>query len=234
MESISNNEVKQIRSLHDKKYRDEYGMFLVEGEKLVAEAEKSGFEIVRTIRRSEVGDKVMERISTMSSPSPVIAVVRRPSPSSHSPQGLCLALDSVRDPGNLGTILRIADWFGLDCVFASPDSVDVYNPKVVQASMGSIFRQKFIYCDIVDACRGFRDAGMHVFGTFLNGCDVYKEDLPAEGLIVMGNEANGIGAAVAAQCSRRLTIPAFGGGSESLNVSTATAVIVSEFKRRLL
>ena len=169
METISNNELKQIRALREKKYRDESGLFLVEGEKLVAEAEASGFGIVRIIRRDEVGEKTMERISTMSSPSPVIAVVRKPTVLEHVPGGLCIALDSVRDPGNLGTILRIADWFGVDCIFASPDSVEVYNPKVVQASMGAIFRKKLIYCDMVDKCKEFRAAGLHVFGTFLDG-----------------------------------------------------------------
>ena len=232
METISNNELKQIRALREKKYRDESGLFLVEGEKLVAEAEASGFRIVRIIRRDEVGEKTMERISTMSSPSPVIAVVRKPAVSEHVPGGLCIALDSVRDPGNLGTILRIADWFGVDCIFASPDSVEVYNPKVVQASMGAIFRKKLIYCDMVDKCKEFRAAGLHVFGTFLDGSDIYASELPREGLIVMGNEANGISREVAAECDCRLTIPSFGGGSESLNVSVATAITVSEFKRR--
>lgn len=232
MEPISNNELKQIRALHEKKYRDESGLFLVEGEKLVAEAEASGFGIVRIVRRDEVGEKVMERISTMSSPSPVVAVVRKPAPASHAPGGLCLALDSVRDPGNMGTILRIADWFGVDCVFASPDSVEAFNPKVVQASMGAIFRKKLIYCDIVEKCRVFRDAGLHVFGTFLHGSDIYSTELPREGLIVMGNEANGISAQVEAECDCKLTIPSFGGGSESLNVSVATAITISEFRRR--
>ena len=131
----------------------------------------------------------------------------------------------------MGTILRLADWFGLDCIFASQDSVEVFNPKVVQASMGAIFRKKLIYCDIADKCREFLEAGMDVFGTFLSGDDIYKESLPGEGLIVMGNEANGISDAVAARCSRRLTIPSFGGGAESLNVSIAAAIVVSEFRR---
>ena len=136
----------------------------------------------------------------------------------------------MRDPGNMGTILRLADWFGLDCIFASPDSVEIYNPKVVQASMGAIFRKKLIYCDIARKCGEFRAAGLEVFGTFLNGDNIYEIALPAEGLIVLGNESNGISEAVAAECSRRLTIPTFGGGSESLNVSIAAAITVSEFK----
>ena len=218
METLSNKDIKFIRSLREKKYRDEYGMFTVEGEKMVAEASASGFEVVMTVRRDEVGEALMERISACSSPSPVLAVVRKPDPASHPASGLCLALDSVRDPGNMGTILRLADWF-------------VYNPKVVQASMGAIFRKKLIYCDIAARCEEFRAAGLEVFGTFLKGESIYKTELPAEGLIVMGNEANGISDEVAAGCSRRLTIPSFGGGSESLNVSIAAAVVISEFRR---
>ena len=192
MDTLSNKDIKFIRSLHEKKFRDEFGMFIVEGEKMVAEASASGFDVVLTVRRDEVGGNVMERISACSSPSPVIAVVRKPAPVSFPASGLCLALDSVRDPGNMGTILRLADWFGLDCIFASQDSVEVFNPKVVQASMGAVFRKKLIYCDIADKCREFLEAGMDVFGTFLSGEDIYKESLPGEGLIVMGNEANGI------------------------------------------
>ena len=231
METLSSKDIKLIRSLREKKYRDELGLFIVEGEKMVAEAASSGLQIVMTVRRDEVGESVMERISTCSSPSPVLAVVRKPAPSSHPASGLCLALDSVRDPGNMGTILRLADWFGVDCIFASPDSVEIFNPKVVQASMGAIFRKKLIYCDIAAKCEEFRAAGLEVFGTFPKGENIYKTVLPAEGLVVMGNEANGISDAVAANCSRRLTIPSFGGGAESLNVSIAAAVVVSEFKR---
>lgn len=231
METLNNKDIKLIRSLHEKKYRDEYGLYIAEGEKMVAEAQASGQQIVMCVRRDDVGPDVMKRISACSSPSPVLAVVRKPVPSTHGASGLCLALDSVRDPGNMGTILRLADWFGLDCVFASPDSVELYNPKVVQASMGAIFRKKLIYCDIADKCREFRNAGLEVFGTFLNGEDIYKTTLPERGLIVMGNEADGISSGVAAECSRRITIPSFGGGAESLNVSIATAITVSEFRR---
>lgn len=231
MNKLTVNEIKQIRSLREKKYRDESGLFIVEGEKMVAEALSSGHEVIRVIRRDDVGDEVMERISSFSSPSPVLAIVRKLSPAAHGVSGLCLALDNVRDPGNMGTILRIADWFGIDCVFASPGSVEIYNPKVVQASMGAVLRKKLIYCDLVEKCREFRKAGKDVFGTFLKGDDIYGETLPGEGLIVMGNESDGISPAVAAECSRRLTIPSFGGGAESLNVSVAAAVVVSEFRR---
>lgn len=231
MDTISNNDIKTIRSLREKKYRDSLGLFTVEGEKMVAEAQASGFEIVRIVRRDEVGEKTMERISTCSTPSPVLAVIRKPETAVNKAGGLCLALDSVRDPGNMGTMLRLADWFGIDCIYASPDSVEIYNPKVVQASMGAIFRKKVVYCDIARKCKEFRAAGLEVFGTFLNGDSIYKTSLPEEALIVLGNESNGISDAVAAECSRRITIPSFGGGSESLNVSVAAAITVSEFRR---
>ncbi len=239
---ITNNEIKFVRSLQQKKFREETGLFVVEGEKMVQEALDSAFKVEKVYRREDVGDKAMERLSAMSSPSPVVAVVRMPEWAETAgkatktripePKGLCLALDSVRDPGNLGTILRIADWFGIDCIFASPDSADVYNPKVVQASMGAIFRKPLIYCDIPSLCGSWTSAGKRVFGTFLDGADIYKSELPAEGLIVMGNEANGISAEVAEKVSDRITIPSFGGGAESLNVAIATAVTVAEFRRR--
>lgn len=237
---ITHNEIKFVRSLQQKKFREESGLFVVEGEKMVQEALASGFKVEKVYRREDVGEKAMERLSAMSSPSPVVALVHMPDwaesarkdAETQIPKGLCLALDSVRDPGNLGTILRIADWFGIDCIFASPDSADVYNPKVVQASMGAIFRKPLIYCDLPSLCESWTLVGKKVFGTFLDGADIYKSELPVEGLIVMGNEANGISAEVAEKVSDRITIPSFGGGAESLNVAIATAVTVSEFRRR--
>lgn len=232
MDKISNNEIKRIRSLREKKFRDALGLFVVEGEKMVAEAMESGLEVETVLRRDDIGPEAMSRISSQNSPSPVLAVVRKPAPHFHPAKGLCLGLDSVRDPGNLGTILRIADWFGVECIFASQDCVEVYNPKVVQASMGAIFRKPVIYCDLPEKCREFRAAGMHVFGTFLDGSDIYGSALEADGLVIMGNEADGISPAVGAECTRRLTIPSFGGGAESLNVSVACGIVLSEFRRR--
>ena len=128
--SISKNELRQVRSLAQKKFRDESGRFVVEGEKMVSEALASGFEVVSVYRRDEIGEEAMARLSMLSSPSPVLAVVRQPAPVPfHPSKGLFLALDGIRDPGNLGTILRVADWFGIDGVVASPDTVELYNPK---------------------------------------------------------------------------------------------------------
>ena len=232
--NITQAEIKQIRSLREKKFRDEYGLFVVEGEKMVQEALCSDFEVVRVWRRDEIGEAAMARISQLSTPSPVLAVVSRPEPSGLVlEKGLFLALDGVRDPGNLGTILRIADWFGVHTLFLSDDCVDLYNPKVIQSSMGSIFRVRTVTSDLADLARRFREAGMPVYGTFLDGEDIYQAPLRPEGLVVMGNEAAGIRPAVAAEVDARLLIPAFGrSGAESLNVAVATAVTLSEFRRR--
>lgn len=232
----STAQIKKIRSLKDKKFRDEYGVFAVEGEKLVAEALASGFSVEEVYRVEEIGENAMSRMTLLNSPSSVLAVVRRKDDLFACPDlrngGLYLALDSIRDPGNMGTILRIADWFGIDGVFASADSVDVFNPKVVQSTMGAIFRVDFHYCNIAALCC-VKDAV--AFGTFLEGEDIYRADLSADGprIIVIGNESNGISPEVAGLCKRRITIPSFatGRGSESLNAAIATAITVSEFKR---
>lgn len=239
---ISNREMKDIRALASKKGRDESGLFVVEGEKMVSEARKSGFEIVALYRKDEIGDEAMSRISSLSSPSPVLAVVRQravPVPSMVG-KGLYLALDSIRDPGNLGTIIRIADWFGIEAVVASPDTVELYNPKVVQSTMGAIFRVSFHYADIPSFARDILSSGGKVFGTFLDGRDIYSRELStgeeSPSVIVIGNESNGISPAVAELVSDRLYIPPFPAGaetSESLNAAVATAVTVAEFRRRL-
>ncbi len=143
MGALSNNEVKFLKSLQLKKFRDQYGLFTVEGDKMVEEALASGFDVVDIYRREDIGEDMMKKISSLSSPSPVLATVRKPidaklqttSGMSLYDKGLYLGLDSIRDPGNLGTILRIADWFGIDAVFATSDTVDVFNPKTVQATI---------------------------------------------------------------------------------------------------
>lgn len=240
--SISKNELRQVRALSQKKHRDESGLFVVEGAKMVSEALASGFEVVKTYRREDIGEEAMAQISALSSPSPVLAVVRKPAaalPASAPSKGLFLALDGIRDPGNLGTILRIADWFGLDGVFASPDTVELYNPKVVQATMGAVFRIPFRTVDIPSFCEGVLRAGGHVYGTFLDGENLYGRVLEtgadSASVIVIGNESNGISAATAAHVSDRLFIPPYPAddpGSESLNAAVATAITVAEFRRR--
>jgi len=238
---ISNNEIKYVRSLSRKKFRDLNGVFAVEGEKMVAEALASPFHVVSVYRKEEIGENAMSRISQLSSPSPVLAVVEKPAPQPVvlRPGGLYLALDGIRDPGNLGTILRIADWFGIDAVLATPDTVDLFNPKVVQATMGAVFRVRFETVDLPAFCREAAAGGARVFGTFLSGDDIYRHSL-AEGtalprIIVVGNESEGISGAVAGTVTDRLYIPPFppdDPGSESLNAAVATAVTVAEFRRR--
>ena len=227
------SEIKYIKSLSQKKFRDEYGVFAVEGEKLVQEVLKSGFDVEKVFRKEEIGEAAMARISALSSPSPVLALVRKPESRMEAPRdGLYLALDGIRDPGNLGTILRIADWFGIDAVYASEDTVELYNPKVVQATMGAVFRVKFYVCDIPSLCSSYPGP---VYGTFLDGENMYGKELSSKGIIVIGNEANGISAATAACVSERLYIPPFPAddpGSESLNAAVATAITVAEFRRR--
>lgn len=231
---ITNAEIRQVKSLREKKFRESLGLFVVEGEKMVEEACASGYRIVNLWHITEIGEDAMARISTLNTPSPVLAVVRKPEGKvPESCGGLCLALDSVRDPGNMGTIMRICDWFGVGTLYLSPDCVEIYNPKVIQASMGSIFRVRTATVDIPSICREFRKKGLPVYGTFLDGADIYAQELEGEGLIVMGNESNGISPGTGAEVSSKLRIPSFGNsGAESLNVAVAAAVTLSEFRRR--
>ena len=249
MASISNNEIKRVKSLQQKKFRDEYGLFVVEGEKMVEEAENSGLRIEAKYLREDIGQDAMGRISSLSSPSPVLAVVRKPSDiyindttglmDKIAKGGLYLGLDTIRDPGNLGTILRIADWFGIDAVFATRDTVDVFNPKVVQATMGAIFRVKMHYVDLPDLSEKILATGGKVYGTFLDGINIYQRDLDtgttSPVMIVIGNELEGISDTMGRLVSDRLYIPPFPAdapGSESLNAAIATALTVAEFRRR--
>ena len=248
MSALSANKIKFIRSLHQKKYRDEHNLFIAEGEKIVEEAMRSGYNVKEVYHESEIGKDAMSRISNLSSPSPVFAVIEKPnftpdsilqSISNSNLKGrkpLYLALDGVKDPGNLGTIIRVADWFGVDAIFASHGSVEVYNPKVVQATMGAIFRKQVIYTDLADVCNKFLAAGLPVYGTFLDGKNLY-ENLPQEekkGLIVMGSESFGISPQLEALINKKLLIPPYPADSltsESLNVAIATAIICAEFRR---
>lgn len=239
---LSAARIKFIASLSQKKYRDSEGLFVVEGEKLVQEALASDFGVEAVYRKEEIGEAAMKRISSLATPSPVLAVVRKPSRPTLSvlpDRGLFLALDGIRDPGNLGTILRVADWFGLDGVYASPDTVDLFNPKVVQATMGAIFRVPFLYTDLPVLCRGFVSAGAAVYGTFLDGRNLYGSPLSVgrekAAMIVIGNEAKGISDVVASCVTERIFIPPYPAGesgSESLNAAVAAAITVAEFRRR--
>ena len=240
MQKLTASEIKFIKSLSRGKDRDAAGMFVVEGEKMVREALESSFEVVAVYRRDEIGEQAMSRISSLSSPSPALAIVRqrpRPDKAEVPSRGLFLMLDSVRDPGNMGTILRICDWFGVDGVYASPLSVDIYNPKVVQATMGAIFRVNFQYTELEPFAADVLKHNGKIYGTFLDGDDIYSRSLDtgkeSPSFIVMGNESEGISPGLSSLVGERLFIPSYGSGlCESLNVAVATAVTVAEFRRR--
>ena len=247
---LSNNDIKRIKSLQQKKFRDQSGLFIVEGEKMVQEALESGFKVEKAYYRSDIGEECMKRISALTNPSPALAVVHKPEDSCIEDTslledtiregGLFLALDTIRDPGNLGTILRIADWFGIKAVFAAKDTVDVFNPKVVQATMGAIFRVKMHYVDLIEVSGLVLGNGGNVYGTFLDGTDMYRKELKtgkdSPVMIVIGNESDGISAEMEKLVSDKLYIPPYpqnASGSESLNAAIATAITVAEFRRRL-
>ena len=218
MASISNNEIKKVKALSQKKFRDESGLFTVEGEKMVDEAVRSSFTVDKVYEADVIGEDTMARITSLSSPSPVLAIVRKPSDiyvedveeldALLAQGGLFLALDTIRDPGNLGTILRIADWFGIKAVFATRDTVDVFNPKVVQATMGAIFRVRMHYVDLPALSKAVLSHGGHIFGTFLDGDNMYSKTLDdgshSPSMIVIGNESNGLSESMSALVTDRL------------------------------
>lgn len=247
---LSKNKIKYIRSLELKKNRKETHAFLAEGHKLVGDL-LGHFPCILLVATSkwlhnhkkiqaeeiiEVTEEELSRASLLKTPQEVLAVFRQP----HYPfnpaiaqEQLCLALDDVQDPGNLGTIVRIADWFGIRHIFCSTGTADIYNPKTVQATMGAIARVELHYCDLPQTIGSLRD--VPVFGTFLDGDNIYTQELDSRGIIIMGNEGKGISPEVSRFINRRLLIPNFPQGcetSESLNVAVATAITCSEFRRR--
>lgn len=247
--TLSAAQIKFIRSLSMKKFREESGLFIVEGEKGVKEALNSEFKVREVFRTEEIGEKTMERISQLSSPSPVLALVEKPAESRFSEKNfllsylksnkypLFLALDNLKDPGNLGTIIRIADWFGIDAIFASEQSVELYNPKTVQATMGAIFRVPVIYSPLAEIIESFKESGMPVYATTLQGNNIYREEkMERRGLIIIGSESSGISESIAAMATNELLIPSYpehSMRSESLNAAIATAIICAEFRRPL-
>lgn len=249
---LSKNKIKYIRSLELKKNRKEEQAFLAEGPKLVGEllahfpcrlvaGIKAWLEQYPDLYAGEiieVSEEELSRASLQKTPQEVLAVFEQPHyewDASIASRSLCLALDDVQDPGNVGTIARIADWFGIEHIFCSKGTADIYNPKTVQATMGAIARVKFHYCDLPDFIQSASTQGIPLFGTFLDGKDLYKETLENRGIIVMGNEGSGISMPIAQCISHRLLIPNYPQGrptSESLNVAIATAIVCAEFRRR--
>ena len=244
---ISKNQIKYIHQLELKKFRKQEGLFIAEGHKVVGDLLKAGYTPKQlfataewiannpTSQAIEVTNDELTRLSLLQHPQQVLGLFPIPNTQHLSPntQQLSILLDNVQDPGNLGTIIRIADWFGIDTIFCSEGTVDAWNPKVVQATMGSIARVHLIYIDPQQLFDSL-PADYPVYGTFLDGQNIYTEPLTPNGLIVMGNEGNGISDAVRARISRKLLIPDFhqGDTADSLNVAIATAITCSEFRRR--
>ena len=250
---LSKNRIKQINSLQIKKYRQESGTFVAEGTKVVLEllrsdmrikeifavpewilsnAEKFSNTIITAVNAVEI-----RKLSAMTTACSVVAEVympKHPNKPEFKKGVTYLALDGVRDPGNLGTILRIANWYGINTVLASNDSADMFNPKVIQAAMGSAFRIRVDYCNLPETLLEARNNGIDVFGTFMDGENIYNAEISHGGIIVMGNEGHGISDEVSSAISRRIAIPCgcdSATAPESLNVSSATAIICNEFYR---
>lgn len=243
---ISKNQQKYIRQLEQKKYRKREGCFVAEGTKVVGDLLKryqplalyatESWDAPKGVGYTLVSEEELQRVSFQQHPQQVLAIFPIPQPTDPvSLRGsLTLALDGVQDPGNLGTIIRIADWFGIDTIICSEDTADAWNPKVIQATMGSIARVNVIYANLLELLDTL-PSDYPVYGTFLDGENIYTQTLSGEGLIIMGNEGNGISDAVRAKVNRRLLIPDFhqGDTADSLNVAIATAITCSEFRRRI-
>ena len=254
---LSKNQIKLICSLQKKKFRDQHQLFIAEGYKLVADLLNSKLEAKQIIHTKQANTSIfskhkgkfdliecepsdIKKISNLKTPSDVIGIFKIPN-SEYTNQdisdSLSILLDDVQDPGNLGTIVRIADWFGIQHIFCSKNTVDLYNPKVIQATMGAIARVKVIYTDLPQLVNDFVSPNFAVYGTFLEGETLYKSELSSKGFIIMGNEGKGISPELKPRVSKKLFIPNFPSDqptSESLNVSVACSIVCSEFRRRQL
>ena len=240
---VSKNQIKLIKSLTQKKYRKEHQLFIAEGSKVIEELLQSNFELefiyttksmfydVSEAKKAIVLDSDLAKITALTTANDCLAIFKIPKERKMETEGLLVALDDIRDPGNLGTIIRLCDWFGISQIICSQQTVDVYNPKVVQATMGSMARVNITYVDLE---LYLAESENVIFGTFMDGENIYKKQLPASGIIVLGNEANGISKTVETQITQKIAIPRFGNLqlTESLNVATAAAIILSEFRSR--
>lgn len=238
---ISKEKIKHIRSLQRKKHRDIHQQFVIEGAKMIKEAidhapesiiEVYGtsplpFKLPNSIPFHEINSKELSQLSSLKTPQPQIALCTYLPRPTHRPNFL-IALDTIQDPGNFGTILRLASWFGVKHIMASKETVDLYNPKVVQASMGAIFNVSVEYVDLKAA---LLDIPLPIYGALLNGENIYEKEVKKKGVLLMGNEGKGISQEIQPLITDAITIPQFGKG-ESLNVAMATAVLLSEFSRR--
>ena len=240
-------EIQLVRALADKRGRTEHGLFVAEGEKLIGELRASHLRVRKVFALEGVftgpevevvGTKEMERLSLLKTAGNSLALVETPRYTLDTGRlagRLTLALDDVQNPGNLGTIVRLADWFGITDIVCSEASADCFNPKVVQATMGAILRVRVHYTDLGRFLRVAVGAGLPVYGTFLEGENIYRTTLSEEGIVVMGNEGRGISAAAAGAVTHKLFIPPYPAdrrGSESLNVAMATGIVCAEFRRQ--
>lgn len=249
---LSKNKIKLITSLQTNKFRTEHQLFVAEGTKLITDLAAAGANIqcliatpdwlahnsVNAHEVIECSMEEMKKASSLKTATQVLALVGIPAHDSQlmpDPKTLVIALDDVQDPGNLGTIIRLADWFGIKTIACSNETVDCYNPKVVQATMGAIARVSVHYTNLPQYVERAAKMGIPVYGTFLEGSPIYTEPLSATGIIILGNEGKGIGDDVAAMVTKKILIPDFSNDStkpESLNVSVAAAIVCSEFRRR--
>ncbi|WP_329805812.1 TrmH family RNA methyltransferase [Flavobacterium facile] len=238
---VSKNQIKLINSLQQKKYRKLHNLFIAEGKKVIQELIDANFSLEHLFVTKAnlfdsrydselISDSELKKISALTTANDCLAVFKIKEVSSNSSSGLELALDNIKDPGNMGTIIRLCDWFGISKIVCTEETVDIYNPKVVQATMGSLARVEVLYTNLANYLKA---TDVAIFGTFMDGENIYKQGLPAKGIIVMGNEANGISEEIESLVTQKISIPRFGSlqQTESLNVATATAVILSEFKR---
>jgi RNA methyltransferase, TrmH family len=239
---VSKNQIKLIQQLHQKKYRNLYDLFIVEGEKGVNEFLEASLELHSLFHTEAfvlkkyydqavvINDKELRKISQLKTPNKVLAIFKKPLETKIKDEGLTVVLDNVQDPGNLGTIIRLCDWFKVTQIICSTETVDCYNAKVVQATMGSLARLSIIYTDIVSFLNNTKRP---CFAAVMEGKNVYTQKLPQRGVLVMGNEANGISLKVIKTIDNPIAIPRFNNNSkpESLNVATATAILLSEFRR---
>ena len=239
-EHLSKNQIKWVRSLQQKKQRDAEGVFVAEGHKCVEEL-RGAFELVLMVTPDNATEVEIAQMSNLRTPQGEIGVFRKrqiPISTLNSQLStLSIALDGVQDPGNLGTIIRTCDWFGVHDIYCSKDTADCYNPKVVQATMGALARVRVHYMNIEEYLQQMREAGVPIYGTLLEGGNMYKDGAIADknkGVIIMGNEGNGISPAIRELITHPIRIPSYPADaetSESLNVGIATAIVLAEFRR---
>ena len=239
-EHLSKNQIKWVRSLQQKKQRDAEGVFVAEGHKCVEEL-RGAFELVLMVTPDNATEVEIAQMSNLCTPQGEIGVFRKrqiPISTLNSQLStLSIALDGVQDPGNLGTIIRTCDWFGVHDIYCSKDTADCYNPKVVQATMGALARVRVHYMNIEEYLQQMREAGVPIYGTLLEGGNMYKDGAIADknkGVIIMGSEGNGISPAIRELITHPIRIPSYPADaetSESLNVGIATAIVLAEFRR---